>query len=403
LVPAETLSSFLEAESEGLVTLFKNIDNWPWQTGHYPALPDDLSFNGKNDTARSLSRQFTDRARINPKMHFDTLFVQYAPGEAHHFNNPLLEKDIVLDSIISTVPLSNPPLERINPDDLVSPFRIIISAVDEPDYGMDIKLWQNNNTKYGKRYGFGDQPFGNETTPISSQAPFHMGFYFEPFQLYLLNGNLYRTYPEYRIHFFLTLSRYAFKTHHAYWGYRFLGWSIHYLQDLNQPYHSTVAPGILSWRLMSAYVAGGSTLQDFIQILTNKHFVLENYQYYLLSAELEKTNTQNQASQFVQALADNTYDKHRRYNDLYPRNIVALESHRVAAQMDIAIENAFSLYTKPDYIFGTTDPNINLYEKIDSNDKRVAQLNNELIFLFKAMGDHTRTIVLYALDPKNGN
>src|SRR3990172_2835445 len=69
-------------------------------------------------------------------------------------------------------------------------------AADEPDYGMDIGLWDDNGTAYGKAYGFGKQPFGNPALEFASQAPFHMGFFHESAIVYKAAGVLRRTYPE---------------------------------------------------------------------------------------------------------------------------------------------------------------------------------------------------------------
>jgi hypothetical protein len=45
------------------------------------------------------------------------------------------------------------------------------------------------------------------------------------------------------------LARGAFQTGHPYWGFRFLAWSIHYLQDVTQPWHTVFLPGLsfLKW------------------------------------------------------------------------------------------------------------------------------------------------------------
>jgi hypothetical protein len=48
----------------------------------------------------------------------------------------------------------------------------------------------------------------------------------------------------YRAAFYARLAQGAFKTGHPYWGYRFLAWSIHYIQDVTQPWHTVLVPGI---------------------------------------------------------------------------------------------------------------------------------------------------------------
>ena len=111
---------------------------------------------------------------------------------------------------------------------------MLSSASDEPDYGLDIGLWENNDTKFGKEYGYGKQPFGNPKLDYGTQAPFHMGFYHESGIIYdaaRVSKKLSRN-KESPVPF---LAKLAFQTGHPYWGYRFAGWGLHYLQDLTMP------------------------------------------------------------------------------------------------------------------------------------------------------------------------
>lgn len=63
-----------------------------------------------------------------------------------------------------------------------------------------------------------------------------------------------RTYPLMRIQQYTSLASLAFRTGHAYWGWRFTGLALHYIQDLAQPYHADLAPGDSTLRLISANV-----------------------------------------------------------------------------------------------------------------------------------------------------
>ena len=71
-----------------------------------------------------------------------------------------------------------------------------------------------------------------------------MGFYHESDVIYTFAGFLKKTYPEYRIHLYKRLARFAFETGHPYWGWRFAGMGLHYLADLAQPYHARALPGV---------------------------------------------------------------------------------------------------------------------------------------------------------------
>ena len=92
--------------------------------------------------------------------------------------------------------------------------------------------------------GFGIQPFGNPNLEYSSQAPFHMGFYHLDWLTRTAQPSLLRTYPLWRIALFGELAELAFSTGHDYWGWRFLGWGLHYVGDLTQPYHAIPLPGV---------------------------------------------------------------------------------------------------------------------------------------------------------------
>jgi hypothetical protein len=49
---------------------------------------------------------------------------------------------------------------------------------------------------------------------------------------------------SYRAGLYAQLAEGAFSTGHPYWGFRFLAWSIHYTQDVTQPWHTVFLPGL---------------------------------------------------------------------------------------------------------------------------------------------------------------
>ena len=112
---------------------------------------------------------------------------------------------------------------RLRAGDSVAPLVVLASASDEPDYGLDLNLWEDTPSEWGARYGFGQIPFGNPNLEFSTQAPFHMGYYHESSTIYMAAGFLKRTYPLLRIHQYAGLSELAFRTGHPYWGWRFAG------------------------------------------------------------------------------------------------------------------------------------------------------------------------------------
>jgi len=83
--------------------------------------------------------------------------------------------------------------------------------------------------------------------------------------------------PHQRAEHFYQLARQAFRQGDAYWGFRFLARTLHYLQDMGQPYHTTqTSLKFITW---SSPVAGTT------QATKNYHFAYESYISYRLECE----------------------------------------------------------------------------------------------------------------------
>lgn len=402
-VLAETLEAFLIKTRQGLIQVLADDERWfQHYLINYPTLPANLSFNNLNEETTSIQIQFLKAIRVNPKMKF-TLFVQYPPGATHRVaQNPIKPDQVILPELLvdnTSINFANLPLEGVLPGELVSPLEIITTATDEPDYGMDVNLWESNKTWFGTIYGLGEQPFGNKTIVHSSQIPFHMGFYYESNIIYKFAPYLKRTYVEYRIHQYLSLSRFAFSAGHDYWGYRFLGWALHYAQDLTQPYHSSLSPNVTTTKLLYVNALNlmgfESPQQKLIQLLTNRHSSLENYEYYFLKNIIEKKDKDNLT---LQAIADSANDtKYPDYTDNYPRAIIARESHLFESSLDSVIKKVFpSKYVSdPNYIYYETESSVNIFKLVEGNEnlELLHKILNELI---RNLGSHTRHITEYA-------
>src|SRR5207253_10903199 len=123
-------------------------------------------------------------------------------------------------------------------------------------------------------------PIGNAALPFQSQVLFHMSAYHEDARIISLLPRLNEDYPEYRAFLYLKLSRFAAKTHHLYWSAVFLGWGLHYLQDMTQPYHTSIAYGLDPNVVLSALAEmAKNNYVPYIElgtIQTNRHVLLEN-------------------------------------------------------------------------------------------------------------------------------
>lgn len=407
-VPAETLESFLQKEKSGIAKVLDENEKWSIQhIKAYSPLPKSLAFDIQMGLNKPVKTAFMQSIRINPTLELP-LFIQTLPGFKHHFNTTLPTSAIMLPELLKFPDLRvNTPVQKINAGEKLSPLEIITSYADEPDYGLDINLWSTDNTWFGKQYGFGKQLWGNPKVFFTSQTQFHMGFFHEPKYFYVLSPSLNHFYPEYRIHLYLSLSKFAFQTDHPYWGYRFLSWALHYVQDLSQPYHSTLAPNVKGRQLLGIdllkFIFIKSPANHLIQIESNSHLSLENYSYFKLVAAIEKPN-ENKA--IIQALRNSNVDSnYPPYDDNYARNIVAKESHNRANLIDETIHLAFpsNYITDPNYIFYVTDPNINMVKIAEKNLNLALQdLNNQLLQIFSSIGAHTRNVIRYGLNKKSG-
>ena len=278
---AQSLDAFLDAEAEGLETFLADWEKRARaQSDVYAPRPDALRFSAAAPDRRAA---FLAAIRVNPTLSY-----------------PLYRQDTVEDepaasplSWSSLSFLAAHPAARyrvLAPGEPVAPAHVIASASDEPDFGMDIGLFEDSGTAFGKRYGFGAQPFGNPNLDYGSQAPFHMGFYHLDWLTRTAQPDLLRTYPAWRVSLFGALARFAFARGHDYWGWRFSGWALHYIGDLTQPYHAQPLPGVGTLKALWLVLRGRTA--EAIQLVSNRHGVIESYQYQRVQADLSKRDWQ---------------------------------------------------------------------------------------------------------------
>ncbi len=300
-VAVEPLEAFLASAGVPLAALLDAEERWARaHVPRYPPRPEALRYAPGGEGA-ALRRRFLEALRVNP-----------------------------------TVLLALPAGRQVAPLDVVA------AASDEPDQGLDLGLFQDSGTPHGARYGFGPLPFGNPTLSFATQAPFHMGFYYESRFLTALAPALLRTYPELRIHQFAALARFALESGHPYWAWRFLGWGLHYVQDLTQPYHATVSPGTSVATLVGVslldLVGVHGPRAERLQLLTNRHLALEAYQGAAVADALARGDA---ADPLLAALRDRARDAaYAPFDDAAPRERVAAIAHEKAARTDAVLAAA---------------------------------------------------------------
>jgi hypothetical protein len=367
-IRVESLDAFLAAEAHGLDPLLQREEVWArTHVPLYPARPDALAFRA-GGTPAELRQRFVAALRINPEMKLN-LFIQVRPGENVSGKVTLPWTEVTTLRRASTA--RDGVFLQLSPGSLVAPLDVVATATSEPDYGMDIGLWDDNGTPYGKVYGFGKQPFGNPALEFTSQAPFHMGFFHEAAIVYKAAGFLRRTYPEYRIHLWQSLAAYALQSGHPYWGWRFAGWALHYVEDLTQPYHATVLPGVgmprMLWINTLDLLGWHEPKREAITLVSNRHLALENYQYHRMRDAFIRHDADDA---LIRALKDTSTDAGRdAFADDTARKVISKESNALAGATDKVLERSLpSKYVSdPEYVLGETEPGLDLYAVVNQS------------------------------------
>ncbi|TAL31070.1 MAG: hypothetical protein EPN93_18790 [Spirochaetes bacterium] len=387
-VKAESLQAFIEAEKKNIAAMLGEDEAWlRANLASYAPLPDSLVFKG-SASGEALRREFFQALRINPGLPCP-LYLQLMPGERH-------TRAALPHRAVATYDfdIPNPPFEKLNEGEMLGSVDVLATATDEPDYGLDLGLYEDNNTAWGKTYGFGTQPFGNPVYAFGTQAPFHMAFYHENFIINLAASFIKRASVEYRFHEFSSLAALAFKTGHPYWGYRFAGWALHYVQDAAQLYHAVMLPGISTYRLLRAVILKDDQDKNLLlSEVSNKHVVYEDYQYDAMKA---LTGSGDFKNSILAALTDVNHDKEvPEFYEQYMRDVVTAGVAGRRSRTDTTIVRSFPAryISDPSYIYATTEPGIDLYAFLKAAPEKQKEMDAELSLVFRDMGSYSRKYI----------
>lgn len=401
-VTAEPLEAFLAAEARPIAALLAAQDAWAQaHIEHYPPLPAALHFDPAvaQQGPQALRQAFLTALRVSPESRL-ALYVQPDPW------GPVPTAEALPHDAVSALPLrakdgtqdgERHRFVRLRAGETVAPLAVLASASDEPDYGMDVNLWSDSPSTFGPRYGFGPLPFGNPALDFATQAPFHMGFWHQSALIYAAAGFLKRTYPRLRLHQYRTLSALAFRSGHPYWGWRFAGLAMHYVQDLTQPYHASLAPGFSTARLIGiqalALVGLPGAKNDMVVRLSNRHFVLERYESQMIQASAQA----RQVGPLEQALRDMRGDAaYPAWSDTTLRDTVSGESfaagETVTAQMLASVPRGY--VDDPAFDFGVHGGEINLMADVAREGPQSrAALEGSIATLMRHFGAHSRNLL----------
>lgn len=395
-VTVEPLEVFLKAQEKSIETLLASQEAWA-QThlDVYPPRPAALAFKAnptRTDDARRLAFLMALRVAPNSKL---ALYIQPDPLGPRPDPATLLPHAAI--NTLPEQPNSTYRFVGLKAGDQVAPLSVIASASDEPDYGLDINLWEDSPSDWGKVYGFGALPFGNPTLYFSTQAPFHMGFYNEDRIIYLAAPFVKKTFPLLRVHQYSSLATLAFRAGHAYWGWRFTGLALHYVQDLTQPYHASLSPGNSSVKLIGINLlamAGFPRMKnEMIVLLSNRHLALEKYQNQLLYNAAQT----KQETAIEKSLRNSDKDaSYPAWSDLYARDVVSRQSYALGAKVtDILVDTLPPGYVSdPGFDFGVKESGIDLLAELGKQDAaRRAKLDGAIAELLGNFGAHSRNVV----------
>ncbi|MFZ5629395.1 MAG: phospholipase [Spirochaetota bacterium] len=378
-VKVESLEDFLLKEQAGVSELLAKVEKEAKESYAKKApLPEALAFKGGD--ASNIRANFLRAIRINPGTPLG-YFLQQLPGK----KLPGKPADPNKVSIFGEKDLKRKYIYyQVKQGDMVSPLEVLAAAGDEPDFGIDINLFVDNNEKFSQDYGFGNQSFGNPKLYYGTQAPFHIGYYHESGIIFMAAGFLKRTYPRYRVHQFMNLARYAFKTGHPYWGYRFLGWGLHYVGDLTQPYHARVLPNYgtmgMLWINTKAMIGFPKSKDEAIDRITARHTAIEEYHFSVMAGAYAQNNLEHP---FLQNLRNTGKDTgYGTYNDDYIVEKITEESYDISDKIDTLIDEANLLQG---FSEGNVLPEI--------NKAALAELDKVLAAHMQGVGAHLRNYV----------
>lgn len=152
----------------------------------------------------------------------------------------------------------------------VSARQVLAGYSSEPDWGMDKGL---DASRHQGLMG------GTDPKQTSSQGFRHMSF---------LMGTMGET-PA-RAQLFFDLGAKAIQKGHPYWGFRFVAWGMHYLEDMGAPVHTNMLPTLKYIRLKGMFRPRGQdgkrhfnkkvigdVVKGSAQINANYHFLYEHY------------------------------------------------------------------------------------------------------------------------------
>ena len=347
-VAVEPLEAFLRSEEKTIEVLLASQEAWAMaQLAPIPERPANLAFVADPERSDEARKQaFLMALRMAPNSKF-SLFFQPDPWAG----NPSGTAASLPITAISTSldPVSGTPYRALGlrAGDWVAPLTVVASASDEPDFGLDNFLWEDSPSEWGKVLGLGKIPYGSANVASSSQEPFHTAYLRENALSYLALPSLRWNFLLLRNYQFSTLAALAFRTGHSYWGWRFAGMALHYVQDLTQPLRASLLQGDSSLRLLGVGVLASagwrSVQQDYLAQLSVRLHAMERFEAELIQGT--SSARRDSAPVAIDKAIHNTDRDHTfpDWSDHYLRDIVAPQTSALANRLGPLIQTKWPL------------------------------------------------------------
>ena len=219
-------------------------------------------------------------------------------------------------------------------------------SVDEPDFGMDQEL--PGDPRSFDPDGF--QTYMGGTTGTTSQGFRHMYFggwqFWHPINTFQVPFQTIGLAP-FRAELMANKAKALLREGQTNplkkaWAFRMLGWSLHYVQDLGQPFHSTQIPHLRMVNFGSIFHGGFSNLvKETTRTISNFHFAYEEYNLLALTNENSPYAECIQNTDQVAPLASDPYRQEALKSPLILAERIAKSSVRLAPEVGLACVHFF--------------------------------------------------------------
>ncbi len=178
--------------------------------------------------------------------------------------------------------------------EMIKVSELLVIASMEPDQGMDQELNISPDQPYmGGLHGLSSQGFRHLFYPAFDWRRPRESFHFPMRKM----GEA----PK-RAQVFFDLAKTAYQKKHFFWAYRFLGWGLHYVQDLTQPYHVSQFGSFELLALGKIAKSWTAVIEETTRLVSNFHLSFEEYVDQNLKSNKEWTQKLTEKTDFEESM-----------------------------------------------------------------------------------------------------